>query len=394
MYIQIKRSPPASQIVTALLSFCLLLAHFAWADSPSTHPAGTIDPKCLIAASLGKREVILASGQCGLKYFPDECLAFLQTTPSVRVLAAAGVSTSLLEGPDMRSLVLRGQVLKPGEAGSFDSGYAGICGVARDPNHRQLLAFYHAEDHEGMPPIPGGIPGFYCSVGLAVSEDDGASFRKIGPVVTSAIAKDVKGRSDQGCGDLCVVADGDHRYLYMYYSDHSRPENRGVQICVARCAIEDAARSDRWKKFYDGSFDEPGLGGKDTPVVSAQAMQADAIFPQVTFIPELRRYVMVFNITVYREFGQDLKPEKSGIYIASSRDGICWSAPTQLLPIRSIAAIGKEVGWHPSLLLEKVEDNHVKGWLYYSYSESWGHKAPQKPHYLVGQPITFSILER
>jgi hypothetical protein len=377
-----------------LSSVVLLVVGLVRAGQPTSTPGQTITPLGRVVASLGKREVILGSGRYGLKYFPDECLAFVQTTPQIRVLMAAGVSTSLLEGRDMKSLAPLGQVLKPGKPGSFDNGYAGISGVARDPGTGELLAFYHAEDHEGMPPIPGGIPGFYCSVAMAVSKDNGASFRKLGPVITGSLPKDLKGRPDQGCGDLCVVPDADHRYLYVYYCDHSRIDKRGVQICVARCSMKDAGRTDHWKKYHHGAFEEPGLGGKETPILSAQAMRADAIFPQVTFVRALRRYVMVFNILVYRELSQAAKPEQSGIYIAYSQDGIHWSKPTHLIRIHSIpAGLGREIGWHPALLATSVEGKVVKGWLYYSYSESWGHKPPQKPHYLVGQPITFSIVE-
>ena len=359
------------------------------AKSPDVAPLGRI------VASLGKREVILESGRYGLKYFPDECLAFVQTSPQVRLLMAAGNSTFLLIGRDMKSLGLCGEVLKPGTPGSFDNGYAGIGGVVRDPRTGQLLAFYHAEDHEGMRPIPGGIPGFYCCVALAVSTDNGATFRKLGPLIKSSVPKDVKGRSDQGCGDMCAVSSADHRYVYVYYCDHSRIDNRGVQICMARCPIEDTGRTDLWRKYYQSAFDRPGLGGKDTPVMSAQAMGADAIFPQVTFVPELRRYVMVFSTIVYRELGPGIQARQSGIYIAYSQDGIHWSNPTQLIRIHSVPeGLGTEVGWHPTLLLSAVEGGSAKGWLYYSYSERWGHNPPQKPHYLVGQPITFSIVEK
>jgi hypothetical protein len=158
--------------------------------------------------------------------------------------------------------------------------------------------------------------------------------------------------------------------------------------------MADAGRTDRWRKYHHGAFEEPGRGGKETPVLSAQAMRADALFPQVTFVRELRRYVMVFNILVYGELGHDAKPEQSGLYIACSPDGIRWSKPTHLIRIHSIpAGLGREIGWHPALLLSIVDNSSAKGWLYYSYSESWGHRAPQKPHYLVGQPITFSIVE-
>jgi hypothetical protein len=374
----------------------LLAACVACADPPTYGPGQTdgLQPGH-ITASLGKREVILASGQHGLEYFPDECLAFIQTSPQIRLLMAADKSTILLVGRDMKSLVPRGEALKPGRPGSFDNGYAGIGGVVRDPRTGQLFAFYHAEDHEGLRPIRGGIPGFYCCVALAVSHDNGTSFRKLGPIIKSHQPKDVKGRSDQGCGDLCAAADADHRYVYVYYCDHSRIDNRGVQICLARCPIEDVERTERWRKYYDGMFNRPGLGGKDTPVMSAQVMGADAIFPQVTFVPGLRCYVMVFSTIVYRELGPGKQAQQSGIYIAHSEDGIHWSKPTQLIHIHSVPeGLGTEIGWHPALLLSAVEGGTAKGWLYYSYSERWGHKLPQKPHYLVGQPITFSILEK
>jgi lysophospholipase L1-like esterase len=375
-----------------ILTACVR-SHLPAPTRKTTAPqSSTAAPTDHVVAKLGTRQVILASGQYGLKYFPDECLAFIQTKPQLRVLMAATVSTWLLEGRDMNSLVPRKQVLTPGKPGSFDNGYTGVCGVAREPHSGDLLAFYHAEDHEGMPPIPGGIPGFYCSVGLAVSHDDGASFHKRGPVIIGAQTKNVKGRPDQGAGDLCVVADAEGRYLYLYYTDHSRVDKRGVQICMARCALGDAGKVDQWKKFYRGAFDQPGLHGKETPVVSAAAMHADAIFPQVTFVREMRRYVMVFNVVVPTEYGPGVKPSRSGIYLATSLDGIHWQKPAQLLAVQSIVNIDKEVGWHPVLLLSDVNGTSARGWLYYSYSERWGHKAPQTPHYLVGHPITFSLV--
>jgi hypothetical protein len=352
-------------------------------------PADAIPPT--IVAHLGQRQVILESGAHGLKYFPDECPAFVQTAPTVRLLMAAGVSSWLLGGRDMKSLVPVAEVLKPGGPGSFDNGYAGICGAVPDAATGKLLAFYHAEDHEGMPPIPGGIPGFYCRIGLAVSGDQGASFDKRGPIITSSLPKDLKGRPDQGCGDCCVTTDAEHRFLYVFYCDHSRVDHRGVQICLARCPVEETARTDRWAKFHGNKFDEPGLGGKETPVLSAQAMGGDALFPQVTYLPHLHRYVMVFNIAVYRELNGQSAFKQSGIYISCSPDALHWSPPTQLLAINSLAAIGKEVAWHPALVISTLGRDSGNGWLYYSYSESWGHKPPNKPHYLVGQPITFSI---
>jgi hypothetical protein len=69
--------------------------------------------------------------------------------------------------------------------------------------------------------------------------------------------------------------------------------------------------------------------------MSAQAMRADAIFPQVNFIEKLNRYVMVFNIIAYKEVADPAQPERSGMYMAYSCDGVRWSKPTQLIRIHS-----------------------------------------------------------
>lgn len=379
----------------ALLVVLVSPSMLAWAVSPplAAQVGDALRPSGRIVAQLGKREVFLQPGQYGLTYFPDGCLALVRTSPDYRILIAAGVSTCLLEGRGMRLLRSLGKVLGPGEPGTFDNGYAGISGTARDPATGRLLAFYHAEDQEKMPRLPSGIPGFYCSVGLAVSEDDGVSFQKLGPVICGSLPKDFEGRGDQGCGEVSIAVDKDGLYVLAYYSDHSRVDGRGVQICLARCPIKDAARTDGWKKYYRGGFNEPGLGGKDTPVVSMAAARADAIFPHVAFAAKLQCYLMVFNVIAYEELNLGTNVSRSGIYAAYSRDGIHWSAPAQLLSIRSIATIDEEVGWHPTLILDAVEGNSAKGWLFYSYSERWGHRPPAKPHYLVGQPISLSIHE-
>jgi hypothetical protein len=375
-----------------------LMAGFAAGPAAAAEQETAVgSPQGRVVATLGPREVLLKSGQQGLKYFPDGCLAFVQTAPTYRVLLAATISSYLLEGADMQHLVSRGEVLRRGQAGSFDNGYAGICGVARDPQSRDLLAIYHAEDQEGMPPIPGGIPGFYCSLGMAVSKDDGRSFEKLGPVITSSQPKRAGGRADQGCGEACLTGGATKEpLLWAYYTDHSRLDGHGVQICLARCRSTDRGRPHTWKKFYQGAFDEPGLGGRETPVMSAQALPGDAINPQVSYVGELASYVMVFNIVAYQDLAKAAKPaakpELSGIYIACSPDGIRWSKPTQLLAIGSLPIMDQPMGGHPALLVTSADRHEARGWLYYAYSDRWGHKAPCTPHYLVGQPIRFSIV--
>ena len=340
-----------------------------------------------IRATLGARKTLIDDRQHGLKYFPDGRLAFITRRPTFRVLMAAGVATHLLKGERMASLKPVAKVLVPGEPGSFDNGYAGVNAVYQ-PDEKTLLAFYHAEDHEGMPPIPDGIPGFYCSVGLARSTDGGRAFEKLGPVLTSQSAKDPKGLADQGVGELSVVPEPGGSYLYAYYTSHSRAGGRGVQICMARCPAASAADPRAWRKLHEGRFDQPGLGGKDTPAVSAKPIGADAFLPHVVYCKPLRKFVMAFCINAFRELKGE--PRRSGIYLLCSDDGIRWpwGARQQLLVAHTVPRLGTPLAWQPTLDLDDAPA--AKGWLYYAYTGSWGHRPPHKTHHLVGQPIALT----
>jgi hypothetical protein len=332
---------------------------------------------------LGPQETVLADGALGLRYFPDERLAVIRTNPDCRVLVAAGVASYLLDGPELGKFTKATKVLEKGPAGAFDNGYAGITAAVRAPSG-ELLAFYHAEDQEQMATVGNGIPGFYCSVALAVSPDDGRTFEKRGPILSGQLPKDPKGRGDQGVGEPWVFAVPKGEFLYAYYTAHERVDGRGVQICMARCPLAEALQPGAWKKFYEGGFTEPGLGGKDTPVMISGQKRADALFPHVVFLPALRQFMMTFCLNVWREGS---KPEHSGFYAAFSDDGLHWPRERlqQLWKVPVIAALGREVAWHPTFV--PAGDSGTRGWLYYGYSASWGHQPPHKPHYLVRRPV-------
>jgi hypothetical protein len=332
---------------------------------------------------LGPPETVLADKALGLRYFPDERLAVVRTKPDCRVIVAAGVSSFLLEGPTIGKFTKATRILDKGKPGEFDNGYAGISAAVR-ARSGELLAFYHAEDQEGMKTVGSGIPGFYCRVALAVSLDDGATFEKRGPVLSSQLPKDPNGSGDQGVGEPWVLGEAKGEFLYAYYTSHERLDGRGVQICMARCPAADALKPGAWRKLREGGFTEAGLGGKDTPVVTGGQKDADALFPQVVFLPALRQYVMMFCLNAWREIG---KPERSGIYAAFSDDGIHWPRERmqQIWKVPVIALIGREVAWHPTFIPDGDGDTH--GWLYYGYSENWGHQPPHKPHYLMRRSI-------
>ncbi len=359
------------------LATCLILA-----GSPFACVA-----QSTVSVTLGGQEMVLADGKFGMRYFPDGAMAIVRTKPDCRVIMAVSVRSVLLEGGTLDSLSSTRDVLLPGKSGEFDNGYAGISGAWRAPSG-ELLAVYHAEDQEGMKPNDASVPGFYARVAIAVSKDDGLTFEKLGPILSGQLEKVALGRFDQGVGEPCIVAEPDGKFLHVYYTSHEPVGGRGVQICLARCPVADAMKPGAWRKSHNGAFAEPGLGGRDTPVVESGSKQADALFPQVTYVPALRQFMMLFCVNVWREKSE---PDKSGFYLAFSDDGIRWPRDRmeQIWKTPVIASLGRRVAWHPALILEEeTKEMEAKGWLYYGFSESWGHNPPDKPHYLVRRPIS------
>ena len=336
-----------------------------------------------IRIDLGPSETVLADNALGLRAFPDGRLSVIRTKPECRVILAAGVSSYLLEGPDLGKFTKATMVLDKGKQGDCDNGYAGVNAVMRAKTG-ELLAIYHAEDQEGMQSAGSGIPGFCCSVAMAVSRDDGTTFEKRGPVITGHVPKNPKGTPDQGVGEPCLLAEPTGKYLYAYYTSHERMNGRNVDICLARCLMTDAMQPGVWKKVHAGGFNEPGLGGKDTPVLTTGQQNEDAILPYVFFILELRQFVMLFCLNAWREGSN---ADRSGIYVGFSDDGISWPRERmqQIWKVPVIAREGVEVAWHPTFIPD--ETGGTRGWLYYGYSSNWGWKSPATPHHLARRRI-------
>jgi hypothetical protein len=351
-------------------------------------------PEAGLSLHLGPREMLVRPGQFGLNYFPDMATIVLERTP-LRALVTAGTKTMLVEGFDWRHLRSVREVLSPGGPGQFDNGYTGITGLYPHADGT-WYAIYYAEDHEGMPPLPGGIPGFYASQGLAASKDQGNTWKKLGQAISSCKPKDwtrFDGQADRGAGESGTVVTPDGQWLYVYYTEHSRVNDRGVQICLARSRVGDVAPSPTsFFKYHEGGFGQPGLGGQDTPVLSAHSDdQAEAMYPHVVYLPAVQKYVMILSVNYWKEYVNKTGLSKSGIYIAFSEDGIRWSTPHRLLVDNAVPLEGQTLSWEATLVPER--EDALEGWLLYAYSPRWGHIATDNvPHYLVGRRARFEPL--
>lgn len=333
---------------------------------------------------LGSQMTLLGDGELGLRYFPDEGTASLESAEGVRLMISASTSTYLVEGQDLMHLSQATEVVVPGAPGEFDNGYAGVSAVVRVDG--TYYGFYHAEDQEDLPGLGSGIPGYYASIGL-VTSDDGQSWIKRGQVITSGQPKSWTAFADQGdrgAAEPGAVLSKDGRYVLLYYTEHSRTGGRSVDICVARADLTAGAPlPGAFFKYHDGSFSEPGLGGADTPVVvGPDPTLSNALEGHVVYSRAAERYLMVFGVDAWQERIDGREPALSGLYSSWSRDGVSWSIPSRLIADYGVPQSSLSLSWEASVLWD--DDAGQVGYLVYGYTPTWG--AP--PHYLVARRIT------
>jgi hypothetical protein len=302
-----------------------------------------------------------------------------------------GDSTYIWAGTSFATAAPVAKVLWPGGAGSVDNNYAGIGGIYHDRQGKRMLGFYHAEDKEGIGKVEiNDVQGFYGTICVAEVPDNGNAFRKLGPGITADRPKLLRGWETeggprgawlaQGVGEPSVCIDAKGKNLLCYYTEWSNRLKRGVQICVAQSPIEESGLPGSWKKYFRVGFTEPGLGGHETPVISA-GRRADTYTPHVQYIEAWRRYVMVFGVGVGSEIhGRPLKALESGIYITTSLDGVNWAKPVQVERVFAFVINTQECKVHPTLIVSRASASSLTGQLLYGYTPRW----PDTPHHLGG----------
>ena len=343
-----------------------------------------------LVVEVGEQEELLKSGQDGVFCCPDLPLCVLEKRP-LRVLMIGTEGTYLFGGKDWRSLRPEKLVLEPDKSSKWDNGYAGICGIYKKGS--QIIALFHGEDHEGK---TSGLAeskqanyAAYFSLGIAVSNDGGESFGRKGQAITSPFPY-VEGNHTGGDGNGTMCLDHTGRFLYAYYSDFTT-QGANIQVCLARSRIEDGGMPGTWWKWNGGNFDEPGLGGRDTNVMSAQAADATVYAQSVQYVPQLRRYLMA--LLLHKPSESDgrsfFNAKESGFYLCSSRDGVHWEKPSLAFVSSTLLIRGVPGIQAPTLLINSVTTNTVKGLLLYSYTSEFG----KETHHLAGRTVTFELRE-
>ena len=205
-----------------------------------------------------------------------------------------------------------------------------------------VYAWYHAEPLNVCPGLPLTAP----QIGAMVSSD-GVNFRDLGIILRSGVRANCDTQNIYfagGHGDFSVIPDRDGSYFYFVFTNYSG--NVSAQgIAAARMAFEDrAAPAGHVWKFFEGDWQEPGLGGRVTPIFAALADWSsdspDSLWgPAIHWNTALQQYVVLMShVAGDRNWGQD------GIFASFNPDlsnPTAWTTPVKLMD---------GGGWYPQVL--------------------------------------------
>jgi len=320
---------------------------------------------------VGEPEVVMSAEKrmgLGLKIFPDGIFGIFkikgqyytfgagQTLPTLPIyrdgtIRMIGNLENMRPDPVDENGIPLPPISPNRSSDDFDKNYAGGGPVYFDNEKSQLIHIYHAEyywnDSNSM--------NFYSSLGFAKSNDLGKNFTKLGEIIRPRIPRENGEQVDISSGS--IIKNGD--YFYLYFSD----KDYNHYIALARAKVSDVlnlaemGQVANWKKYYNGTFNEPGLGGNSTPLFEVES-DSWCVFPSVSYSKYLEKYVMVYMVRL------------NTFELRLSDDGVIWGEPTLLL-----RAHGEEAIVYPTII-GIVENQNQLGpefWVYYTHYEHSDH---------------------
>jgi hypothetical protein len=207
---------------------------------------------------------------------------------------------------------------------AWDNGGSWLTSVYR-LDGKNLLAFYHAEDHWTVP-----NPDYkaWKSIAVTYSGDDGVTWAKGQQIITAWKSRPAE-PAWGGAGDQGIVWDSANARWVCFYQELAD---------VGEAQIHMAASSDprgkpgSWFKWDGSHFSAPGLGGKGAPLPAF--LGYEGANPSIHWNTYLQQWVMIYG-------GWD-----GSLYITSSADLIRWAVPRVL--VRPEQKGGH--AWYPTII--------------------------------------------
>ncbi|WP_218779438.1 RICIN domain-containing protein [Streptomyces sp. NRRL B-24572] len=175
----------------------------------------------------------------------------------------------------------------PGGSGYSQRNYCDLVGLWVDPDTGDWYGLVHNE----FTPQPFGDGLHYDAIDYAVSHDQGRTWDIRGHALTSPYST-TRGDTaafpnqtyDYGDGDPRLFVDVASGYFYVYYGSRIVPKGgvggpNGGLAHVARAPISGKMASGTWQKWYDGTWSQPGLGGRESNMVPVTAANTNGYTP-------------------------------------------------------------------------------------------------------------------
>lgn len=320
-------------------------------QSPLTE--GSIEGKI----KLGSEEPVSTSV---LMYVPDGHISKIEENGKITLFISAHDKSYIMQGntlKDMKLLTDENKQPKPILQPEYDYeiDYSGFGQVIENPYTRDLIGIYHTEVRIN----PDASDSQQTSIALARSKDRGYTWVKMGQIIKGQNTASV-GTRVSGAGQPSGIVVGD--YIYLYFLDWNAQMVDAIHL--ARAPLKENGMPGTWEKYFEGSFVEPGLGGKSTPVITPPYIsEKQVVFtanPSISYNNYLGKYLAIFETNI-------------GFFSSISEDGINWHSPELIFEFPKDMIIPKNIGdiWYsyPSLISEKTSTDMISGktgYLYYS----------------------------
>ncbi len=208
----------------------------------------------------------------------------------------------------------------------FNDGGSWFIGIFPLDDKGHYVGFFHAESHWSVG------SGAHKSIGVAYSDDYGATWRDPAPILTVSTPKP-ESAAWTGLGDGCVIWDSVSSRYICYYQARANTDSNA--LCMAASSDKNGSAG-TWKKWdgsdftIEGCDPATGLGGAD---IAIEGLSATAgCNPSVMWNTHLGKWVMAYATWAKR------------VVITYSDDAILWSKPVKIL-----GSIGVPAGY-PNLI--------------------------------------------